>query len=125
MVRYGPKLMKQDVRNPTVAQVIRTVRMSDNLGNLRFAPCTNLAIQPLDEVESPTNELPSPTFVTETVIPEGFARKRRLRRDSISNEAARGMRVESQEEGDKQMVSIPESFVGLLSNARVGGCVHE
>jgi hypothetical protein len=99
--------------------------MSDNLGNLRFAPCTNLTIQPLDEVESPTKEFPSPTFVTKTVIPEGFARERRLRCDSVSNEAACGMRVESQEEGDKQMVSIPESFEGLLSNARVGRCVHE
>jgi hypothetical protein len=75
--------------------------MSDNLGNFRFAPCANLTIHPLHEVESPSNEFPSPTFVTYTVIPEGFTGEWREWFESISDEAACGVRVESQEERDK------------------------
>lgn len=59
------------------------------------------------------------------MIPEGRARKRRIRRRRIPYEATCRMSVHRQEEGDEQMVSVPESLVALLADLGVGSRIHE
>jgi hypothetical protein len=59
------------------------------------------------------------------VIPVLLASKWREGIRSITNEAAGGVGVETQQERDEQMVRVPESLERLLSNAVVSGCVHQ
>ena len=58
------------------------------------------------------------------MIPEGRAGERRVRKLGVPDEASGGMGVESEKERDKQMVSIPECFVGLLADSYVRGSEH-
>lgn len=43
----------------------------------------------------------------------------------IAHETSNRVGVQAQQEWDEEVVSVPERFVGLLSDTVVGSCVHE
>lgn len=90
--------------------------------NGAWSPRGPLAVYPLTEVQPATDELPAPTFVADAVIPERTPGKWRVRPGSIADEAACGVGVKGEKEGNEEVVSIPEGFVGLLpyANMRCG-----
>lgn len=99
--------------------------MPDDTGNLGLTHGTDLAIQPLKEVESTGPELPSPTQVTDAMVPILFACKRRNGVGGVSDEAADGVGVECEEEWDKEMVQVPKCLEGLLPDTVVCRRVHQ
>ena len=99
--------------------------MTDDLDNLGLASAANFTVQSVAVVETTTDELPTPTLVTNAVRPEVVARERRERQFGVTDEAANGVRVHGQEEGDEEVVSVPKGLEGLLSDLRVRCCVHE
>ena len=58
------------------------------------------------------------------MIPEGRAGERRVRKVGVPDEASGGMGVEGEKERDKEVVGVPECFVGLLPDSNVGGGEH-
>lgn len=99
--------------------------MTDHLGDLSCASGTNLAVEPFKEIKTTTNKLPSPTFITQTMIPEFLSCKWRNRVCGIPHETTGGMSVECEHERHEQMMRIPKRFEGLLPDAMVGGCIHQ
>jgi hypothetical protein len=59
------------------------------------------------------------------VIPEVRAGKGRMGWDGVSNEAAGGMRVHTQQERDEKMMCVPESLKRLLSYPVMGSGIHK
>jgi hypothetical protein len=59
------------------------------------------------------------------VGPEGLASKRRKGILGISNEAVGCVGVHSQQEGDEEVMCVPERFERLLAYAVMGRGVHE
>ena len=57
--------------------------------------------------------------------PVGLACKRRKGVNRVADEAADGVGVESEEEGDKEMVRVPERLERLLADASVCRGEHE
>src|SRR3569833_90987 len=103
---------------------LHTIRMTDDAGNLGLSPGTHFAVQALNQVETASKELPAPTFVPQAVFPELLPGEGRYRVAGVAHETADGMSVEGEEEGNEQVVSVPERFEGLLPDLRVGGGVH-
>ena len=62
--------------------------MAHNFDDLCLASATNLSVQTVEEVQAATNELPSPTLVTNAVSPEIVAIEGRPSWDSITDETA-------------------------------------
>lgn len=83
-----------------------------------------LTVDPLKQVKTASPELPAPALVAQTVVPERRAGKGRVRKLCVPNEASGGMGVEGEEERDKEVVRVPECFVGLLADSNVGGGEH-
>lgn len=102
-----------------------TIGVLDNLDDLSLTACSDLTVQPLDEVNPTAEKLPPPTFVTNAVGPEIITSKRRKRCGRVTHEAADGMRVHAKEERNEQMVSVPERLERLLSDLCVRRCVHQ
>ena len=84
--------------------------MLDNLDNFGLTTSTNFTVQTLKEVDSTSEELPSPTFVTNTMRPEVVACERRERLRRVTDEATNGVCVHAQEEWNEQMVSVPKGL---------------
>ena len=103
----------------------RVVGVADHFGDLGRPPRVDLAVDALDEVDAAAPELPAPAFVTDAMLPEIVAGERRERRFGVSDEAAGRVRVEPEEEGDEEVVRVPERFEGLLADLCVGGGVHQ
>lgn len=99
--------------------------MSDDTSNLGLTTGTNLAIQTLNQVEATSEELPSPSEITNAVRPVLLTVKWRKSISGITNEAADSVGVESQEEGDEQVVGVPESLERLLTDTSMSGSIHE
>lgn len=93
--------------------------------NLRWPASANLSIYPLKQIQPTADQLPSPALISETVIPEVFASKRRHRLDCISNKASSSMAVHGQKKRHKQMMRVPECLVGLLTNLLMRCSVHQ
>lgn len=89
----------------------RIVGVADDLDDLRRTSGLNLTIHSLQEVDSAANEFPAPAFVPNTVIPKGRTGERGVRLRCVSDETAGGMGVESEEEWDEEVVSVPERLV--------------
>jgi len=99
--------------------------MFDHLDDLGRSASTDLAIKSLNQVQSASDQFPSPSLVAETVVPERSACKWRYRLHSVSDKAASGMSIKSQEEWYKQMMRVPKRLERLLSNLLMRGRVHE
>src|SRR3712207_4052153 len=64
------------------------VRVADDLDNLGLAPAANLSVETVEEVQTATDKLPSPTLVTDTMGPEVIVIKGRKVGDCVTDEAA-------------------------------------
>lgn len=106
-------------------ELLLTIRMFDNTGNLGLTDGTNLTVQPLNEVEATGPELPSPAKITNAVLPVLITGKWRNGVGCVTDEAPDGVGVQTEEKWDEQMVSVPEGLERLLSDAVMGGCVHQ
>lgn len=99
--------------------------MANDTGNLGSTASTDLTVETLNQVDTATKQLPSPTFVTDTVLPEDLTGERRECVGGVTDEAAHSVRVHAQQEGDEQVVSVPERLERLLPNSVVGSRVHQ
>ena len=99
--------------------------MADHFDDLGGAAGADLAVDALDEVEGAGPKFPAPPLVADAVVPEGGTGEGRVWKGSVADEAAGGVSVEGKEEGDEEVVSVPEGFVRLLSDLGVGGGVHQ
>lgn len=100
------------------------VGVSDDFVYARGAARLYLTVNPLKQVETASPELPAPTFIAQTVVPERRAGEGRVGKLCIPDEASGGMGVEGEKERDKKVVGVPEGFVGLLADSNVGGSEH-
>ena len=101
------------------------VGVADHFGDPGFAASADLAVDALDEVEAAAEEFPAPAFVADAVGPEHLAREGGVGGGGVADEAACGVSVHAEEEGDEEVVGIPECLVRLLADFVVGGGVHE
>lgn len=99
--------------------------MADDAGNLGLTTGTDLAVKALKQVKATSPQLPAPTQVSDTVVPVLVSGERRVRLDSVTHETSHSVGVETKEKRDKQVVSVPESLEGLLTNSVVSCGVHE
>ena len=102
-----------------------TVWVTDNLDNLRLPPAADLAVETITQVETASHKLPSPTLITNAVSPEVLFVEWRERVYGVSDEAVGGVRVHTQQEGDEQMMGVPERLERLLSDPVVSGRIDE
>lgn len=84
--------------------------MSDNLDNLGFPSAANFAVEAVEQVQSTSDKFPSPSLVPNAMVPEVLSGERRKVGHSIANEAARGVRVHAKQEGNEEVMSVPESL---------------
>ena len=101
------------------------VGVPDYFGDFGGTAGADFAIDPFEEVEATAPEFPAPALVADAVVPEVFAREGGVGVDRVANEAACGVGVHGEEEGDEEVVSVPEGFEGLLTDLVVCGGVHE
>lgn len=94
--------------------------MTNNFNDLGLPPAADLTVQTIEQVQSTSYKLPSPSFVSNTMGPEVLLVEWRPGRNSVTHEAACGVRVHAEQEWDEEMVSVPEGLKGLLSNPVVG-----
>ena len=87
------------------------VGMSDHLGDSGFSASADFAVDTLDEVHATAEEFPAPAFVADAVGPEVVAGEGGVGVGAVSHETACGVRVHAEEEGDEEVVSVPEGFV--------------
>jgi hypothetical protein len=99
--------------------------VSHDASDFSLAECTNLTIETLKQISSSREELPSPTEITDAVRPVIVTSEGRKAIGSVSDEASHGMGVQSQEERNEQMVSVPEGLKRLLADLVMGGRVHQ
>jgi hypothetical protein len=99
--------------------------MPDDTSDLGLAHGADLAVQPLDEVEAARPEFPSPAQVSNTVLPVLVTGKWREALGRVADEAADCVGVQGEEEGNEQVVDVPERLEGLLPDAVVRGRVHQ
>jgi hypothetical protein len=84
--------------------------VTNDLDNLGLAPAANFTVETVEQVKTTTKELPSPSLVTNAVRPEVIVVEWREGRGSVTDKAARGVGIHTEQEGDKKVVSIPESL---------------
>ena len=101
------------------------VGVPDHLGDLGFAAGADFPVDALDEVQTAAEELPPPALVADAVRPEHLAREGGVGGGRVTHEAAGGVSVHAEEEGDEEVVGVPERLVGLLADLVMGGRVHE
>ena len=101
------------------------VWMADNARNFCSSSSTNLAPQSLEQVKATSDQLPSPAKVANTVRPVIVSSEWRNGLRGISDETANRVGIEGKEEGDKKMVSVPESFERLLADPGVSCRIHQ
>lgn len=111
--------------NCTYRVIIRTIRMANNTSNLCCPTSSDFTVQTFNQIDSTTEKLPSPSFVTKTVFPEWFTGKRRVGICRVTHKATDSVRVHTQQEGDEKVVCVPECLKGLLANSVMGRGVHE
>ena len=73
----------------------RIIRMADDFGDCSIATRVYLAVYPLAEVETATEEFPAPAFVADAVLPEGVAGEWGVRLYTVADEAARSVGIEA------------------------------
>ena len=103
----------------------RVVGVADHLEDGGGAPRADLAVDALEEVESAGPEFPAPALVADAVRPEVVAGEGGEGEFGVAHEAAGGVGVEGEKEGNEEVVRVPERFEGLLPDLGVRGGVHE
>ena len=84
--------------------------MPDDAGNLGLTNGADFTVETLAEVEASSPQLPSPAEITDAVLPVLVAGKGRVALGSIADEAADGVGVETEQERDEEVVSVPEGL---------------
>lgn len=84
--------------------------MADDTGDFGLTASANLTIQALDKIEAAGPELPAPAQIPDTVLPVLVAGKGRNGVGGVTDEAADGVGVEAEEEGDEEVVGVPEGL---------------
>lgn len=100
------------------------VRVTDDFCNLGGPARLDFAVYALAEVDAAADEFPTPSFVADAVVPERCTVKGGVGFRRIANEAPGGMGVESEEEGNEEVMCIPERLVRLLPDLGVGSGEH-
>lgn len=85
-----------------------TVWVAHDASDLGFAQCADFTIEPLEKVRTASEELPSPAEVTNTVRPVLITGEWREPVGCVSDEATHGVGVQTKEEGNEQVVRVPE-----------------
>ena len=75
--------------------------MAHNSDNLRLSSASNLTVKTLNQVKSTSPELPSPSFISNAVVPESGSSEGREGVDCVTNETSSSVGVHAQEERDK------------------------
>ena len=101
------------------------VGVADHFEDGGGAAGADLAVDALEEVEAAGPEFPAPALVADAVRPEVGAGEGGVGEFGVAHEAAGGVGVEGEEEGDEEVVRVPECFERLLPDLGVGGGVHE
>lgn len=99
--------------------------MADHAGNLGLPTDANLTPETLNKVQPTRPQLPPPTKVADAVVPVLVAAKGGNGVGRIADETPDGVRVQTEHEGDEEVVRVPEGLEALLSDAVVRGRVHE
>lgn len=102
-----------------------TVWMTDNASDLGLTTGSYFTVETLEKVQSTTPEFPSPSLVSKAVVPEVVSGEGRKGVGRVTHEAACSVGVETEKEGNKQVVSVPECFKGLLADLGVCSRVHQ
>ena len=102
-----------------------TIWMTDYSNNLGFSSGSDLTVDSLDEVKTTPPQLPSPSLVSNTMLPEVGLIEWREWHGAVTNEASGSVSVETEHERNKEVVGVPEGLEGLLSDFGVGGGIHE
>lgn len=72
--------------------------MADDFGDSSIATRIYLAVYPLAEVDTTTEEFPAPTLVSDAVLPEGVAGERGVGFYAVADETLRGVGIKAKEE---------------------------
>jgi hypothetical protein len=99
--------------------------MAHNFDDLCLPPAANLTVQTIGEVQTTPYKLPSPAFVTNAVSPEVLIVERRERGGRVANKAVGSMSIHAQQEGNKEVMRVPECLKRLLSDPVMRGGVDE
>jgi len=102
-----------------------TIWVTDDTGDAGLAAGADLTVETLDQIDAASPELPSPPEVTDAVVPIILASEWRVCVLGRAHKAPDGVGVQTQEEGDEQVVGVPERLERLLPDAVVGRRVHE
>lgn len=88
------------------------VRMSYNLCDLSLPTSSDHAVDTFDEVDDTGSQCESPRLITDTVIPESLASEWRYwcLGVGIPDETSSSVGVQSKEEDEGQMMSVPENL---------------
>jgi hypothetical protein len=99
--------------------------MTNDTDNLGFSAGPDLTIDSLDKVETTSPKLPSPSLISNAMPPEVGLIEWREGHSGVTHEATSGVSVETEHKRNEEVVSVPESFEGLLANFSVGSCIHQ
>ena len=99
--------------------------MADDLDDLSLPSASDLSVKTIKQVQTTSEKLPSPSFVSNAVGPEvGVVEWREWCR-GVTHETASRVGVHAEKEGDEQVVSVPESLERLLTDPVMGRGVDE
>jgi hypothetical protein len=69
--------------------------MAHNPDDFSVSSGSDLSIKSFNQVKSTTKQLPPPAFISDTVIPEDFSGKWRVRISRVTDEASGGVGIET------------------------------
>jgi hypothetical protein len=99
--------------------------VSDDTGDLGLANGTDFTVETLAQVEGAGPKLPSPTEVTNAVLPVLVSGEGGEALGGVAHKASDRVGIEGQEEGDEEVVGVPKRLEGLLPDAVVRRGVHQ
>ena len=73
----------------------RIIGMADDFGDSSIATRIYLPVYPLAEVDTTTEEFPAPAFVSDAVLPEGFAGEWGVGMYTVADETLRSMGIKA------------------------------
>lgn len=100
------------------------IGVADDFDDLSRTPRVDLAVEALEQVDAAAPELPAPALVADAVVPEVGAVERGVGMGAVADEALGGVGVEADEEGDEEVMGVPEGLEGLLPDFGMRGGVH-
>jgi len=101
------------------------VGVADDFDDLGRAPRVDFAVEALEQVDATAPELPPPALVADAVVPEVGAGEGGVGVGAVADEAVGGVGVEAKQEGDEEVVRVPERLERLLPDFGVRGGVHQ